>query len=83
MSQYCAYTPGLYIRKYDGDLITFQEPRLDDETWKNAPLYDTTRAELHEVMLNRARELGAEVRMGTRVLSYRESVFPHVHEALS
>ena len=38
-----------------------QEPKGGMEAFQEAPLYDTHRAELHEILLKRAVELGATV----------------------
>lgn len=66
LSKHCAFTDGVIIRKYDGDLIVHQRPRVDSlvkvDPFVDAPLYDTQRADLHRILLSRARELGAVVR---------------------
>ena len=73
LSRSCAFTDGLEIRKFDGTHIVFQEGRakevadpksanIDINPFADSPLYDTQRSDLHECLLNRARELGATVR---------------------
>ncbi len=42
-------------------MIVHQEPKGGMEAFQEAPLYDTHRAELHEILLRRAVELGAVV----------------------
>lgn len=52
---------GFTIRKWNGEMIVHQEPKGGMEIFREAPLYDTHRAELHEILLKRAIELGATV----------------------
>ncbi|BGP41482.1 hypothetical protein JCM10450v2_005530 [Rhodotorula kratochvilovae] len=78
LSKACAYPDGLRYYRYDGDLITHQRHQRQGESlgeenpFKDAPLYDTTRYDLHEILIKRAKELGAELRMDARVTKYIE-----------
>ncbi|GAA6040512.1 hypothetical protein JCM8097_005441 [Rhodosporidiobolus ruineniae] len=73
LSKSCAYPDGLTYRRFDGDLITHEHAVKrgasmgDSNPFKDAPLYDTTRADLHRILIERAQELGADIRMGSRV----------------
>lgn len=67
LSKYCAYPDGLIIRKYDGTFIVHQNHKKErkegeKDPFAEAPLYDTTRKDLHRIMIARAKELGAKVR---------------------
>ncbi|GAA6050674.1 hypothetical protein JCM3770_000886 [Rhodotorula araucariae] len=78
LSKACAYPDGLRYYRYDGELITHQRHQRqadslgDANPFKDAPLYDTTRYDLHEILIKRAKELGAELRMDARVTKYIE-----------
>ncbi|GAA5986121.1 hypothetical protein JCM11641_004717 [Rhodosporidiobolus odoratus] len=79
LSQHCAYPDGLTYRRYDGELITHSRPQKqgdemgDENPFKDAPLYDTTRYDLHRILIDRAKELGAEIKMGSRVTKHFET----------
>lgn len=67
LSKSCAYPDGLRWYRYDGQFITHQrqqkkgEDMGDANPFKDAPLYDTTRYDLHQLLIKRAKELGVQV----------------------
>ncbi|GAA5839973.1 hypothetical protein JCM11251_006576 [Rhodosporidiobolus azoricus] len=79
LSKACAYPDGLCYRRFDGEIITHAHAPKggkelgDKNPFKDAPLYDTTRADLHRILIDRARELGADLRMGCRVDKHFET----------
>ncbi|GAA6016288.1 hypothetical protein JCM10207_000458 [Rhodosporidiobolus poonsookiae] len=78
VSKACAFPDGLRYYRYDGDFITHHRANKQGEAmgaenpFKDAPLIDTTRYDLHNIMINRARELGVHIRMGARVSKHFE-----------
>ncbi|KAK4702470.1 hypothetical protein P7C70_g3751, partial [Phenoliferia sp. Uapishka_3] len=84
LSKACAFTDGLEIRKYDGTHIVFQPGRVKDAVdpdstdikinpFADAPLYDTERRHLHDILLKRAKELGATIQQGIKVIGFSEN----------
>ncbi|BGP25865.1 hypothetical protein JCM10295v2_004805 [Rhodotorula toruloides] len=78
LSKHCAYPDGLRWYRYDGQFITHQRQQKKGEDmgeanpFKDAPLYDTTRYDLHQLLIKRAKELGVQVMMNSRVAKYVE-----------
>lgn len=59
----------IFLKNDDGKILS--ETKYDDAEEKlGAPLWQIHRADLHDVLLNKARELGIEIIMGAKVKSF-------------
>lgn len=85
LSKHCAYPDGLRYYRYNGEFITHQRHQKqgdalgDENPFEDAPLYDTTRYELHRILIKRAKELGADVRLSSCQLLLREAFVAAKH----
>ncbi|KAH8926031.1 FAD/NAD(P)-binding domain-containing protein [Atractiella rhizophila] len=70
LDKVCGHSPGFRIKKYYGEEIANFTPKGPFNPAH--PLYDAHRADMHLIFLDRARELGAEVRQGVRVTRYED-----------
>lgn len=62
------------VHRYDGKVLAFEEKFADNNMRKyNAPFVDMHRMDMQKLLYEKAKEVGVEVKLNTRVASIRQS----------
>lgn len=82
LTDVCISTGGIDIRRFDGKWLTEQKPppltsqeqaEEEEKMRRKSPLFDAHRGDLHQILLDYAKEIGVDVRQGVMVSSYDET----------